>query len=871
MKYLISLFVFILLVFQVDAQTIQKPSNIKDTVKQVTLDTLKVVVKGGERIYRATTTKYWDITNTRIALAFNYSQKTASAREWIKMHPHFYVSDSVILDAKSMQIDSLVLICKKQNINLQFEYINNQLIVHFDKKYQNKDSLELYIKYTAMPYGEPTGGSNSISDDRGLYFINSDNKIPNKPIQIWTQGESESNSHWMVTIDKPNYRFTTQIELTVADSFTTLSNGLLINQIKEKNGLRTDIWKMDMPIQPYVAMFAIGKFSIVKDHWKSKEVNYYVENEYASLAKEIFKYTPEMMDYFSARTGVPFPWNKYSQVVVRDYVSGAMENTTAALFGEFMYQNKREIEDNNHEMVVAHELFHEWFGDYVTAESWSNLTLNESFANYGEHLWKGYKYGKAARDEYAYNDLMGYLRVSKFHDPSLVRYYYDNREEMFDAISYNKGGCILKYINTIVGDTAFDMAMKIYLTKNALHPAEAQNWRMALEEVTGQDWNWFFNEWYFHGGHPILNIDYYYNDTEQQLQVTVTQKQQDSTFVYQLPLKAALIIGKEKNIIDFNVMHKKEVFNFDYKNGLRPMVIPDYYFALPGKLIDNKEPKNWLSQYINGDEYVQKILSINGAIESLQDTNSQKLIDIALNDSLYSLRQYVVLQLADVQNTIYRNRWKSTIELLANKDKNRFVKQNAFNLLGIWKDSAALQSMITALDDSSYLISGAALGGINKINADTAYYFAKKLINTNPKSALELQIWSIIGEKANQEDLEFYIQKEPFLYGKSSLSFAYSLYDFLKNTKGRMPFLDGIDIMKKLIIKEEVKTVKKALVNLLFDLAENEKEEMKDIDNSKAAISKNKFTITKEILGDIISTETETELKSKYLKRIKEL
>ncbi len=871
MKYLFSLFVFISFEFQANAQNSPKSSNIKDTVKQITLDTLIVAVKEGGRIYRATACKYWEITNTRVALSFNYPQKTANAREWIKLHPYFYQSDSVVLDAKSMQIDSVELVGKKQNTDLQFEYINNELIVHFDKKYQKKDSIELYIKYTAMPYGSPTGGSNSIADDRGLYFINTKNKILNKPVQIWTQGESESNSHWMITIDKPNYRFTTQIELTIDDSFTTLSNGTLIKQIKENNGLRTDIWKMDMQIQPYVAMFAIGKFSIIKDHWKSKEVNYYVENEYASLAKEIFKYTSEMMDYFSVRTGVPFPWNKYSQVVVRDYVSGAMENTTAALFGEFMYQNKRELEDNNHEMVVAHELFHEWFGDYVTAESWSNLTLNESFANYGEHLWKGYKYGKAARDEYAYNDLMGYLRVSKFHDPSLVRYYYDNREEMFDAISYNKGGCILKYINTIVGDTAFDMAMKIYLTKNALHPAEAQNWRMALEDATGQDWNWFFNEWYFHSGHPVLNVDYNYNDTEQQLQVIVTQKQQDSTFAYQLPLKAAIIFGKEKSIIDFNIMHKKEVFIYDYKNGVRPVIIPDYYFTLPGKLIDNKEPKYWLSQYINGDEYVQKVLSINGAIESMQDTNSQKLIDIALNDSLYSLRQYVLIQLAEVQNFTYRNRWLSTIEKLAKKDKNRFVKQNAFTLLGIWKDTTALQYMITALEDSSYLIAGAALTSINKINTDTAYYFAKKLINTNPKSTLEGSIWSIIGEKANEEDLEFYIQKESFLYGKSSLSFAYSLYDFLKNSKGRMPFLDGTDVMKKLIMKEEVKSVKKSLINILFDLAENEKEEMKDIDNSKATFGKNKFTIIKQILMDVISIETESEVKLNYLKRIKEL
>jgi aminopeptidase N len=183
-----------------------------------------------------------------------------------------------------------------------------------------------------MPYASETGGSAAITDDRGLYFINTDDKIEGKPAQIWTQGETESNSHWLPTIDKPNMRTTIQLELTVPNIYKTLGNGALVSSM-DKGDKRTDIWRMDKPIQVYAIMFAIGDFAIAKDKWKGREVNYYVEPAYAPYARKMFQYTPEMIEFFSNVTGVEYPWNKYSQVVVRDYVSGAMENTSASLFG----------------------------------------------------------------------------------------------------------------------------------------------------------------------------------------------------------------------------------------------------------------------------------------------------------------------------------------------------------------------------------------------------------------------------------------------------------------------------------------------------------------------------------------------------------
>ena len=177
-----------------------------DTINEVTLDTLSITAPAGAPLYRASATRVWDIKNTRIALSFNWNEKTADVKEWITLHPYFYPSGTVELDAKGMRIDSVLLMGRKGNTPINYSYANDKLVLTLGKEYPVNDTLQVYIKYTAMPYGSPTGGSGAITDDRGLYFINTDHKVPHKPAMIWTQGETEANSHWMVTIDKPNTR-----------------------------------------------------------------------------------------------------------------------------------------------------------------------------------------------------------------------------------------------------------------------------------------------------------------------------------------------------------------------------------------------------------------------------------------------------------------------------------------------------------------------------------------------------------------------------------------------------------------------------------------------------------------------------------------
>jgi aminopeptidase N len=252
---------------------------------------------------------------------------------------------------------------------------------------------------------------------------------------------------------------------------------------------------------------AVGEFAIIKDNYKGKEVSYYVEKKEAPYAKAVFGSTPEMMKFFSEKLGVEYPWQKYAQIVGRDYVSGAMENTTATLHQESAYQNFRQLVDGNSwEETIAHELFHQWFGDLVTTESWSNITVNESFANYSEYLWIEYKQGRDAADDHRSQNIMGYLQPGN-EVKDLVRFRYADKEEMFDGVSYNKGGSILHMLRNYVGDEAFFKSLNYYLVSNKFKAGEAGQLRLAFEEVTGMDMKWFWNQWYYCSGQPKLKIN----------------------------------------------------------------------------------------------------------------------------------------------------------------------------------------------------------------------------------------------------------------------------------------------------------------------------------------------------------------------------
>ncbi len=707
--------------------TSKKTARDKNFVS-VDLDTIEITASR-ENNYRASAPRDFDLVHTKLEVKFDYAHQHLLGKATITLKPHFYPQYSLTLDAKQFDIHEVSLVNgPNSRESLQYSYDSLELKIQLNKKYMAGETLTIYVDYTAKPEERKTGGSAAINEDKGLYFINPLGTDSLKPVQIWTQGETESNSCWFPTIDKPDQKMTDEIYITHLKKYTSLSNGSLVSSVSVNDSLVTDYWKMDLPHAPYLVMMAIGDFKVTQDRWRDVPVNYYVEPKYAQYASQIFGNTPEMMEFFSQKLGFDFPWAKYSQVIVRDYVSGAMENTSATLHGEFLQRDTRERLDETYEDVISHELFHQWFGDLVTCESWSNIPLNESFATYGEYLWNEYKYGRLYADYKQQENFDKYMDEATTKNVDLIRFHYDDREDMFDRHSYEKGGLLLHYLRKIVGDDAFFKSLEVYLKQNQFKPVEVHQLRLAFEEVTGKDMNWFFNEWFLNLGHPVLDINYSYDADS--VYVTISQKHNvEKPLTYQLPFKLDVWYGKSVNTYDVVLTKKSQVFAFK-ANGQPDLIDFDGERAVLCQKKENKTTDNYIFQYRNAPLFVQRFEALkNLASEQKKNPLVRQVWAEALRDPSYYLRQFAIDEMEMAKGDA--DSLLPLVAEMAQHDKIATVRRSALLKLSKANNAADYKALFeTATTDSSYEVAATALKALNDVDSKKALDVAKQFEQT---------------------------------------------------------------------------------------------------------------------------------------------
>ena len=684
-----------------------------------------------------------DIVHTRLAVSFDYQRCYVYGKEWITLKPHNYLTDSLTLDAKGMDINEVAMQNGNQKTSLKFSYDSLKLRVHLNRTYKTTENYTVFINYTAKPKQRKGIKKN----ERGIYFINPQGKEKDKPTQIWTEGEPESSSGWFPTIDRPDEKATSEISMTVPAKYVTLSNGRLASQKNNHDRTRTDTWKMDQPNAPYLFMMAVGNFRIYHDHWRSKPVDYYLDPKYAPYAKQIFGETPEAMEFFSKTLGVDFPWNKEAQIAVSDYVSGAMENTTATVFGNPYQASIRELADSYFSAGVEHELFHQWFGDYVTAKNWPNLSLNESFADFGEIIWLEHKYGKDAADEHIESGLQGYLNDKNNSTRPLVNYNIKEPADMFNGVTYQKGGRILNMLRNYLGNDAFYKGLHLYLTTNAFKNAEATQLRLALEQASGRDLNWFFNQWYFGAGHPVLNISYKWEETTKTELVYIEQKQQGQTFKVPLAvdvyssgkaIRHKIWLGAQRDTLRLKSESEPDLANVDADK------------ILICQKTDEKSIKEFAYQYFHAPLYLDRLEALEAAGKDLKDSIAQKVILAAINDKFPGLRKKAVT-LVRSSDSLFKIIAEPKLIALAQSETNNQTKAEVLHVLARYKDARNLPVFYTALKSESYTVQAAGLFGINEIDPEKAVREAHHLEQDNHGELTE-GIFVLYGQKAELVD-----------------------------------------------------------------------------------------------------------------------
>jgi len=698
--------------------------------------------------YRYTGERINNLSHTKLEVKFDYDKSYLYGKAWLTLSPHFYPTDSLLLDAKGMAINKVAIMKGTGGlVTLTYVYDGFALNIKLDKTYKKGEKYTIHIDYTAKPDEFEASQGDKLLGVKGLYFINPKGEDKEKPTQIWTQGETESSSAWFPTIDKTNQKTTQEMYMTVPAKYVTLSNGKLVSQKINGNGTRTDYWKMDLPHAPYLFFMGVGDYAVVKDSWRGKEVNYYVEKEYGPVAKKIFGNTPEMMTYFSKITGVDYPWNKYSQITGRDYVAGAMENTTATIHQDNAQQDARELVDGNiWEGTIAHELFHQWFGDYVTAENWTNLTLNESFADYSQTLWDEYKYGKDAGDAENYQGMQGYLQ-SQSEQKHLVRFYYASQEDMFDAVSYQKGGRILHMLRNYVGDSAFFKSLNNYLTTHKFGAAEAQDLRLSFERITGRDLTWFFNQWYYGAGHPKLDINYAYEEDKKRVRMIVKQTQTGQ--VFRLPVAVDIYKGSAKTRNQIWV--EKPVDTFYFASTVKPDLVNfDGDKILLCEKKENKNLDQYIHQYNFAGNYMDRREAIDFCGRKMDDPKAVALIKKALKDPYYVLRNLALGKL-DIKKESLKTEFESSIADMAKNDPKSTVRGRAIGMLGNYKKAEYKPIFEKAVYDSSYTVSGFALEALSKVDSVSALNKAVSLSKQPAKGKLDESINTVLIASGNEE------------------------------------------------------------------------------------------------------------------------
>jgi len=676
----------------------------------------------------------YDQRNIKLDLRFDWERDQAYGTATITLSPLASDLRRVDLDAGYMTISGVAL---ASGIPLKYEYdgSSQKLGVILDRAYQPTKILTIIISYhTNQPPPEKRAGLGG----GGINFIKPTATDPNRPRQIWTQGEAESNHLWFPCFDHPNDFVTSEIIATVETPFTVISNGALVKVKDNRDGTRTFDWRIDQPHATYLTSIIVGEFTAIEGQYAGIPV---ITNVYPSQLEE-GKVTAarlaEMVKFFSEKTGVKYPYAKYAQTTVRDF-GGGMENISATTQTDNMIHDKRTELDQTSDGLESHELAHQWFGDYLTCRTWSDIWLNESFATYFQALWDEQSLG---HDDFLYLDVKGnqdqyYRAWAQGNRRPIVTRNYAGPEAVFDVYAYPRGGAVLHMLRKILGEENWWRAINHYLTKYAHQPVETEQFRIAIEETTGQPMDWFFDEWVYKMGHPVFRVSQDYDARAQTLTLNVRQQQKpdpesqypQATY-FQTPVD--IEIGTAKgNRIERVQIEPKEEQTFKFSVDSEPLLINfDYGDTLIKDVEFQKTTGQLLYQLAHDDDVIGRIWALQQLRARMNDEKTiadrpsiiSAINDAVMKDHFWGTRLEAAMAMSGVteaKDALYA----------ATRDENARVRARAVSSLAATRDPNLAHVYQRLLEDQSYAVIRAAATALGQTKDAAAYDALTKLVD----------------------------------------------------------------------------------------------------------------------------------------------
>jgi aminopeptidase N len=657
------------------------------------------------------------VTHMRLEIEPDLQKQNISCRQELEVTA-VCDTDTVELDAAELDIKSVSSSGKK----LSFKAVGDRLAIRLGKRLAEGQRAKIVIIYSAKPR-------------KGFYFVAPDKYYPDKRLEAWTQGETTEARHWFPCVDHPQVKFSSEITVIVPAGFTAISNGRLLKV--EKNGKWKYFWREENPHSSYLVSVVVGKYVEINEG----NLYHYVSPEHAHDAKRTFDRTAEMVEFFEDYLGTKYPFAKYSQVCVQDFVYGGMENSSCTTLTQDTLHDKKAHADFTSDYLVSHELAHQWFGDLVTCRDWQHIWLNEGFATYCEALY--WEKSRGA-DEFLYYVMQTaddyFEEASTRYMRPIVTKVYKHPDELFDRHTYEKASCVLHMLRHEVGDAHFRRSLKTYLQRFANGTAETDDLRRVFELETGKSLQQFFDKWLYRAGHPDLKIEF---STEgKSARIKVEQAQEGESFSF--PLEVRLSFAKGDRLVTFEVSEKESIFHIPVDREVEWFSIDPDFKVL--KTVSVKAPKEMLIKQLQKGRTVAERASAaralashsaDAVVDALQKTvmtdfwgvatEAAKSLGAIRTDSAFaalrkSLRVSHPKSRRAVVRAIGEFRREETVTLLKPHlyEESYFVESEVATAMGKTKRAEAVPLLKKALESSSFqnVVAQGAIAGLKEFADD---------------------------------------------------------------------------------------------------------------------------------------------------------
>ncbi|MDB4966761.1 MAG: Peptidase rane alanine aminopeptidase [Myxococcales bacterium] len=654
---------------------------------------------------RATFTPDRDVNvrHLRIEVALDFATASVDGVCTLTLVPLGAARARVALDAVEMQIHAVTL---SDGAALEYAYDGQKLSFDLGARKEG-EAVDVVVRYRCTPR-------------RGLYFIRPDAGYPKRPLQAWSQGQDEDNRAWFPCFDHPAVKSTSEVIATVPKQMTILSNGSIVED-RVSGESRTVHFRQEVPHSSYLVTLVAGEYTHLEDKAGAVELHYLVNPGREEDAPRTFGNTAKMIELFAERTGRAYPWPRYSQITVAEFIFGGMENTSATTLTDQTLHDARAHLDFSSEPLISHELAHQWFGDLLTCRDWSQGWLNEGFATYMELVWKEHIAGRDDADYDRLGDIEAYLDEDshRYRRPIVTNVYHEPID-VFDRHLYEKGGCVLHMLRTELGDARFWKAIQHYVKKHAGGSVETRDLARAVDEATGWNPDRFFEQWVFSAGFPELKLEASYDEETKLARITVaqTQKVEGQTPLFSFPLPVRFVVDGAGHDVTLTVSQAAETFVVPL-GGKPSQVIPDPGYNILKTLDEKKGDELWTAQLAGAERAIDRLRAARALGKAGNPMMLDALVKSMRDDPHWSVRGEAGLALGALKTTAARD----AIAAAVATEGHPKARRHLVKALGAFRgDERAADAIETTLArDPSYFVEAESAMSLAKTRSPRAF------------------------------------------------------------------------------------------------------------------------------------------------------